>query len=226
MTVAAADARSHVAGRLSSVYTGALADILDGLGFVRQSLSGAFLPLQPGMRMVGPAFPIECRPNPLAVSHMQSARKLFELLSSVPAGHVAVCQMNGIEAAIFGDLSILSLKTRGCAGAVIDGGARDVHTLRQEGFPVVARFVCPHGFIQRGEFVGWGHDPVFIEGVKIAPGDWVVADESGVIVIPQDAADQVAAEAERLVSTEDELRAAIRAGADPLQAFERYFVKG
>ena len=72
--------------RLSRVYTGALVDVLDGLGLVRQSLSGEFLPLVHGMRMAGPAFPIECRPNPLAVTHLRSARGLFELLSAVPPG--------------------------------------------------------------------------------------------------------------------------------------------
>jgi ferritin-like protein/regulator of RNase E activity RraA len=212
--------------QLSGIYTGALTDILDGLGYTRQSLSGAFLPLRPDMRFVGPAYPIECRPNPLAVSHGKSAAGLFNVLSSVPEGYVAVCQTNGTEAAIFGDLSITSLKARGCAGAVIDGGARDLPTLLAEGFPVVARFVRPQGFIQRGDFVSWGEDPVYIEGVRIGLGDFVIVDGSGVVVVPNEVVPEVAAEAERLVQTEGGLRHAIRNGMNPREAFEHYLVRG
>jgi hypothetical protein len=113
--------------KLSRIYTGALTDILDGLGYVKQSLSGDFLFADPTMRMVGPAYPVEVAPNPLAVSHGKSARGLFEMLSSVPSDHIAVVQMNGIDASIFGDLSITALQARGAAGGPNVGGAPPQH---------------------------------------------------------------------------------------------------
>lgn len=212
--------------KLRTAYTGALTDVLDGLGYVQQSLSGEFLFPDPGARMVGPAYPVECKPNPLAVSHGRSARGLFEMLGSVPADHVVVVQMNGIDASIFGDLSITALQARGAAGALIDGGARDMHTVRNTGFPLISRFVRPQGFIQRGDWVSWGTEPVSIEGVRIAPGDYLVADGSGVVVVPREVAGKVADEVAALATKEDALRDAIKAGMNPTEAFERYLVNG
>lgn len=217
---------SEIVEKLRQTYTGALTDILDGLGYVKQSLSGDFLFVDPGMRMVGPAYPVECVPNPLAVSHGKSARGLFEMLSSVPADHIAVVQMNGIDASIFGDLSITALQARGAAGAVIDGGARDLHSVHEMGFPVISRFVRPQGFIQRGDWVTWGKEPVHIEGVRIAPGDYLVADASGVVIVPREVAAKVADEAVEVAVKEEALRDAVRSGMSPLEAFDRYLVNG
>ncbi|MEU9035122.1 ferritin-like domain-containing protein [Streptomyces sp. NPDC048352] len=217
---------ADVVSKLSTAYTGALTDILDGLGYVKQSLSGNFLFPDPTMRMVGPVYPVECTPNPLAVSHGKSARGLFEMLASVPSGHITVVQMNGIDASIFGDLSITALQAQGAAGALIDGGARDVHTVRQMGFPVISRFVRPQGFIQRGDWVSWGKEPVHIEGVRIAPGDYLVADGSGVVIVPREVAAKVADEAVDVAAKEEYLRDAVRSGMSPVEAFERYLVNG
>ncbi|MEW1758366.1 ferritin-like domain-containing protein [Streptomyces cyaneofuscatus] len=217
---------TDIVEKLSTAYTGALTDILDGLGYVKQSLSGNFLFPNPETRMVGPVYPVECTPNPLAVSHGKSARGLFEMLSSVPAGHITVVQMNGIDASIFGDLSITALQARGAAGALIDGGARDIHTVHGMGFPVISRFVRPQGFIQRGDWVSWGKEPVHIEGVRIAPGDYLVADASGVVIVPQEVAAKVADEAVAVATKERALRDAVRSGMSPLEAFERYLVNG
>lgn len=217
---------SAIVAKLGKAYTGALTDILDGLGYVKQSLSGNFLFPDPAMRMVGPAYPVEVTPNPLAVSHGKSARGLFEMLSSVPSGHVTVVQMNGIDASIFGDLSVTALRARGAAGALIDGGARDVHTVHEMGFPVISRFVRPQGFIQRGDWVSWGKEPVHIEGVRIAPGDYLVADGSGVVIVPREVAAKVADEASEIATKEEFLRDAVRSGMSPLEAFERYLVNG
>ncbi|WP_255955159.1 ferritin-like domain-containing protein [Streptomyces odontomachi] len=217
---------TSIVEKLKSAYTGALTDILDGLGYVKQSLSGDFLFQDPTMRMVGPVYPVECKPNPLAVSHGKSARGLFEMLSSVPADHIAVVQMNGIDASIFGDLSITALQSRGAGGALIDGGARDLHSVHEMGFPVISKFVRPQGFIQRGDWVSWGEEPVHIEGVRIAPGDYLVADGSGVVIVPQEIAAKVADEATAVATKEESLRDAVRSGMSPLEAFERYLVNG
>ena len=217
--------RDHIVEALKSVYTGALTDILDGMDLVNQSLSHEFLPIERGMRFVGPAYPVEVRPNPLAVSHGKSARGLFEMLGSVPSGHVVVVQMNGIEASIFGDLSITALKAQGAVGAVIDGGARDIHLIKEIGFPVIPRFIRPQGFIQRGDWVGWGRDPIQVEGIRIAPGDYVVADDSGVVIVPVGVADQVAEAVTRLTDKETILRTEIALGMNPAEAFDRYYVR-
>ena len=64
--------------------------------------------------------------------------------------------------------------------------------------------------------------PIAIGAVRIEPGDWVVGDDDGVVVIPQALAEEVLAEAERKAATETEIRAAVREGMPPLEAYERF----
>ena len=104
---------------------------------------------------------------------------------------------------------------------MIDGGCRDTRFIAEEGFPVFTRFVTPEDSTWRWEVTAT-QVPIEIGGVRIAPGDWVVGDEDGVVVVPQDVASEVLEEAERKAATENEIRAAVRAGTSPLEAFERY----
>jgi 4-hydroxy-4-methyl-2-oxoglutarate aldolase len=207
-------------GRFGLVYTAALADVLDDRGLRDQVLPPAIRPLVPGLRLAGRAFTVEGRP----VDHGDwdgSIRKTLAMLGTVPTDHVAVYQCHHERSAHFGELSATSLLTRGVAGCVIDGGCRDTRFIADEGFPVFARHVTPEDCTWRWEVTAT-EVPVTIGTVRIIPGDWVVGDEDGVVVVPQDVAADVLAEAERKVGTENEIRDAVRAGASPLDAYERY----
>lgn len=206
--------------RFARVYTAALADVLDDRGLREQVLPPELRPLVPGMRLAGQAFTVEGRP----VEHDDwdgSVRKTLAMLGAVPAGHVAVYQCHHQRSAHFGELSATSLLARGVAGCVIDGGCRDTGFIAREGFPVFARHVTPEDCTWRWEVTAT-EITVTIGTVQVAPGDWVVGDEDGVIVVPQDVAPDVLAEAERKVGTENEIREAVRGGASPLEAYERY----
>jgi regulator of RNase E activity RraA len=117
---------------------------------------------------------------------------------------------------------VVSLASRGCVGAVIDGGARDADYILREGFPVFSRYVTPQDCVPRWELLGHGDVTIVIGGVRIALGDWIVADVDGIVVVPGEHVREVLAEAEAKVSTENEIRDAVRAGMLPLDAYERF----
>ena len=143
------------------------------------------------------------------------------MLGAVPTGHVAVYQCHHDRSAHFGELSATSLASRGVAGCVIDGGCRDVRLIEAEGFPVFTRFVTPEDSTWRWEVTAT-QEPITIGTVRIEPGDWVVGDEDGVVVVPLDIAAGVLAAAEAKVGTESAIRVAVRDGMSPLDAYERF----
>jgi 4-hydroxy-4-methyl-2-oxoglutarate aldolase len=206
--------------RFEAVYTPALADIMDARGFHEQTLPPSIQSLATGTALAGPAFTVQGRQAEPA-SHDTALRKVLQMLGEVPAGHVAVYACEQDVAAHLGELSVTSLKSRGVAGCVLDGGCRDVRFIRDEGFPVFCRFVTPEDSTWRWELESV-QEPVVIGRVRVEPGDWVVGDDDGVVVVPQAIAESVLAEAELKAATESQIRAAVRDGMTPLEAYERF----
>jgi 4-hydroxy-4-methyl-2-oxoglutarate aldolase len=209
------------AQRFSALYTGALTDVLDRRGHLQQTLPRELAPLRPGMRLAGPVYTVLGRPHP-AHDYDTSIRRILEMLGSVAPGSVAVYQTNDRLSAHLGELSVTSLVSRGCVGAVIDGGARDIDYMLHSDFPVFSRYVTPQDCVPRWELVAHGDVSVVIGGVLVSPGDWIVGDRDGVVVVPGPCVEQVLVEAEQKVSTENEIRDAVREGMLPLEAYERY----
>ncbi|MBA3349016.1 MAG: RraA family protein [Actinobacteria bacterium] len=208
------------ASRFSALYTGAVTDVLDRMGLLSQTLPSELLPLQSGMRLAGPAYTIEGRPRP-GNDYDSSIRKILAMLGSVPKGHVAVYQTYDLSAAHLGELSVTSLNARGCVGAVIDGGCRDIEYILRERFPVFCRYTTPQDCVVRWDLIA-ENAPVTIGGVRISPGDYIVADDDGIVAVPAEVCDAVLAEAEEKVAAENDVRDAVRGGALPLEAYDRY----
>jgi regulator of RNase E activity RraA len=206
--------------RFAAVYTAALTDVLDELGHRNQTLPSEVVPLEPGARVVGPAFAVEGRTNH-SIDPEASIRRILEMLGSVPAGHVAVYEPGDTTCAHFGELSATSLQVHGVEGVVINGGCRDVDLIREVGLPVFARYRTPQDAVSRWEVLEWGH-AIEIEGVKVVTGDYVVGDADGVAVIPRDLIATVLEQAEALVGTENLIRDAVRGGMKPLAAYEQF----
>jgi len=206
--------------RFAAIYTAALADVLDARGLRDQTLPPSIRPLEPGTRLAGQAFTV--RGAPARTEDYDAAiRRVLAMLGEVPTGHVAVYACEQDVSAHLGELSVTSLKSRGVAGCVLDGGCRDVRFVLDEGFPVFCRFVTPEDSTWRWELEET-QAPITIGRVRIEPGDWVVGDDDGVVVVPRAVAADVLAEAEAKASTENEIRAAVRDGMPPLEAYERY----
>ncbi len=218
-----ADSRSGVQERFAAIYTAALVDVLDARGFHDQTLPPEIRPLERGTRVAGLAYTVKGGPasNPDAASYDEAVRKVLRMLGDVPEGHVAVYSCDHDVSAHLGELSVTSLKSRGVAGCVLDGGCRDVGFILAEGFPVFCRFVTPEDSTWRWELEAT-QVPVTIGRVRIEPGDWIVGDDDGVVVVPATIAEDVLLEAERKAATESEIRIAVRGGMPPLEAYDRF----
>jgi len=206
--------------RFEAIYTAALADILDARGHRTQTLPPSIRPLEPGMRLAGPAFTVRGTPVQNA-SYDTSLRKVLQTLGEVPAGHVAVYACAQDVAAHLGELYVTSLAARGVAGCVLDGGCRDVRFIVELGFPVFCAHVTPEDSTGRWELEAT-QVPVSLGQVRVEPGDWVVGDDDGVVVVPSAIVESVLAEAEEKAATESKIRDAVRDGMLPLEAYERF----
>ena len=126
----------------------------------------------------------------------------------------------------FGELIALGMKRRGSAGALVDGGIRDIAWIAPQRFPVYARYRTPVQSIGRWKVTAW-QVPVEMPGatkkrVKVKPGDFVLADVDGVIVIPKRMANDVLIEAERLTKKEARIRRELDGGASLEDVLDRY----
>lgn len=206
--------------RYEAIYSGALSDILDEMGYTNQVLPSYIKPLQPGMRVTGKAFTVRGVPTS-STNPDDIFVPLLKMYGEVPKGSVLINTPNDDRAAHMGELSATALKARGCRGAIIDGGARDVEYILDINFPVFSRYTTPADIVGRWRVESYGI-PITIGQVKIHPGDFVVADRDGIVIVPADLTMEVLLKAEELVSTENLVRKAIIDGSPPLDAYYKY----
>jgi regulator of RNase E activity RraA len=206
--------------RFGRIYTGAITDILDEMNYYHQTLPWELRPIKFGIRTAGAAFPVLGHPR-RQVDYEASIRPILKMLGEVPADSVVVYETNDLKAAQLGELSVTSIKTRGCRGAIVDGGVRDVDYILREDFPVWARYQTPADSVPRWQIVDWNCE-VTIGDVRLKPGDLIVADHDGIVAIPQTISEDVLLQCEELVKTESKVRAAVSQGIPPLEAYDQY----
>ena len=181
----------------------AVSDALRSLGKAFQSLDGGFLPVDAMSRLAGPAFTVRCYPG--------ATWALEQALELAAPGDVLVVDAGGrSDLIIMGSLMSQRAKARGIAGAVVDGAVRDVDEIVQVGFPVFSRFICPRAgtHAQIGEW----QTTICCGRIPVAPGDFVVADRSGVAIVPRELCSQVAQEAANIFARELRIAGELRAG--------------
>ncbi|MFN9388623.1 MAG: RraA family protein [Betaproteobacteria bacterium] len=147
---------------------------------------------------------------------------LLEILDQAEPGSILVYVMqDGLEIAAMGNLMATTAKVRGIEGVVIDGAVRDITEIRQIGLPVWSRRVSPATSVGRMVSVD-KQIPVQCAGVLVRPGDYIVADADGAVVVPEQAAPQVLELLRQYADKETRMIPIIRETGSMLKALERY----
>jgi 4-hydroxy-4-methyl-2-oxoglutarate aldolase len=165
--------------------TGNVADAVDEATGLRGFMARDMKPVFPA-KVMGPAATVFLR-RALRTDKRDWPNLQIQTLDEAPPGSVMVEVLeDGLDTAGVGNLMATTAKVRGLAGMVIDGGARDVEELEAIGFPVWSRSQTPATSV--GRYVPVARDvPVMCAGVLVRPGDWIVGDRTGVVVVPKEA---------------------------------------
>jgi len=209
--------------RYERLSTADVYDILDQMGYPNQALSSEIRPLASQMVVAGPAFTVQGRSYRADVPARVSSYQMFREI--VPQS-VLVMAMDGHRVSgPWGENSSISAQQRGARGAVLDGATRDANAIVALGFPTFARWVTPVFSQGRYEIVSW-QQPVRMAGqvqadVTVQPGDFVVADGDGVVMVPAEVIPEVLVAAERLAEIEREIRIGLQRGEDRESVYKR-----
>jgi 3-hexulose-6-phosphate synthase/6-phospho-3-hexuloisomerase len=159
-------------------------------------------PILPGFRMVGQALTVRTMDGDWA--------KPIEAIDKTENGWVLVIDVNGGKTAVWGELATWSAKLKGLAGVVIDGAVRDYDDLVKIKFPIFSRYIVPNA----GEPKGFGEIGVEINcgNQTVRTGDWIIGDDSGVVVVPQEIAQEIANRALDVKEQENRIREEIKQG--------------
>jgi regulator of RNase E activity RraA len=224
-TSAASPSLEQICARYQKLYAGLVYDVLEQLGLPNQALSHEIAPLEPRLKVAGPAFTLK---GTTAAAKDEAVRfNRLRILSEMSYPCVEVRDRSTpFNVALYGELSATAARAHGAVGAVLDGGTRDSGMLIAMGFPVFARYRSPVEAFGRVATIA--HQvPILITGelsetVVVSPGDFIFGDIDGVLVVPKDLALRVLLECERLIGIEDAARADFGRGEDPVEVFKRH----
>lgn len=197
--------REKYVEELMKMDTASISDAMDKLG-----ISCGLLGIQaviPGQRIYGEAFTVHYVPCGM------DKGTVGDFIDDVKPGQVVVIDNGGrTYCTVWGDIMTFTAKTRGIAGTVIDGVCRDVDGIRKLGYPIYTK----------GKYMVTGKErvqvdavniPVAISGVQVRPGDLIIGDESGVVCVPAEKAEEVLKIAKHIEETEQKIIAEVKNGS-------------
>ncbi len=215
---------AELCARYRRLYVPAVCDALYELGLPEPVLPSALRPLHPTDRIAGIAYTLVGRPIDPPVGWEAGIERIssyLDLFPQLPPDSVLVSVNPGSEVGHFGELTGTSAQRHGCVGVILDGNLRDIAGLREIGLQVFYRDLSPLNAIGRWEMAA-AQVPVTIGGITIYPGDVIVAEFDGVVVVPAAEAERVLETAEAIVSSETQVRGEMAAGESPLASLQRH----
>jgi regulator of RNase E activity RraA len=201
------------------LYTPVIGDILDTLGYWHQFLPQPIQPMTPEMRIVGRALPVQITD---AWGKQQAPfGRMTEALDAIAPGEIYVATGGSQNCAAWGEIMTATARTRGGAGAIIDGYHRDTPRVLEQNWPVFSRGRFAQDAGVRSKVADFGC-PIEIGGVQILHGDLIVGDLDGVIVVPAKIEKEVIEKAIEKATAEKVVRKAIEAGMSSTDAFHKF----
>jgi 3-hexulose-6-phosphate synthase/6-phospho-3-hexuloisomerase len=178
----------------------------------RKGVMRGIKPLFENIKLVGRAVTVQTFEGDWA--------KPVEATDVAKEGDVIVVYAGSKDVAPWGELASWSCKQKGIAGFVIDGAVRDVDEIRRIRFPVFARCIVPNA----GEPKGFGeiNTEITCGGAEVRPGDWIIGDDNGVVVVPKERAYEIARRAKEVWKAEERVREEIKRGKTLSQVLDLY----
>ena len=188
--------------RYEQLYTGAVSDVLREFCLLEQALPKRIRPLREYRTIAGFAFTVKSSPNMMITGEMDFRN---EMLEATHEDAFVIWDTSRDERATgWGGVTSALAKSRGVKAACIDGGLRDTHQVLNADFPVFYEYRIPNGSLGRCKITHY-QVPIVIGDVVIRPGDIVVGDVDGVMIVPRDIAYDVLARAEEIKEVEKKI---------------------
>jgi len=204
------------------LYVAVISDVLDQMGYRQQTTRSDFLAYTGTQKLLG-----RCKTTLWAdVFHIDDQPYELELqaVDSCQPGDVLICAAGGSNrSGIWGELLSTAARNSGCAGVIVHGAVRDIAKMREMGFPVFATGKNAYDSQNRQKVIEVDV-AVEIDGVVFSPGDLVMADEDGIVVIPAAVEERVIEAALAKVEAENITRDAIKKGMKATEAYRKYGV--
>ena len=172
--------RSGLPGELAGMLDEFAASTVYEAAGQRGSMDPAIRSVASGMRIAGPALTVRCQPADNLTLHAAVA--------SARPGDVIVADVGDfVGAGHWGEILTVAAQARQISGIVINGGVRDVEAAQRRAFPIFARGICMRATVK--EVLGSINQPIICGGVAVHPGDLIIADDDGIVVIPAERID-------------------------------------
>jgi len=159
-------------------------------------------PIYSGMKVCGPAITVRCHPGDNLMLH--------KAVAIAEPGDVLVACVGCTEAGYWGEVITVAAQARGIAGLVLDGSVRDGVAIKKRGFPVFSRGLCMKGTVK--ETIEWINHPISCGDVLVNPGDIILGDDDGIVVIPKERAEEILKKSQEREKKEEKMMRELVAG--------------
>jgi len=188
--------------RFEQLYTGAVNDVLREFCYLNQALPNHIQPLREYRTVAGFAFTVKSAPNVVIRGEMEFRAKMLDEINE--NAFIVWDTSKDEKATLWGGVMTATAKEKKVKAACIDGGIRDTHQILEAGFPVFYKYRLSNGSLGRCMITHY-QVPIMIGDVLIKPGDVVVGDVDGVLIVPRERAYEVLIRAEEIIENEKKI---------------------